>query len=237
MGVLELGATRVPPSPGRETRMPVAMWIRHQYPRGISPQPPGSGELWQLRTQDPAGVPRPGVGRVTQQTSPCVGARNNQELVTCPRAQGHPPPAWSHACEVLASWHGWGSGQPGQRTQPPVPTSGRTVTSGRPKTQGRAHGEGSPSRGRLAQPQHAVWLLERSGSEPTSHVRSRSRGRIPGGPRPLTQLRQLGPPWQAGPDTQSLGPLRPTLQPPGAGPHLMLAPSRPACGPGPICRG
>lgn len=161
MGVLELGATRVPPSPGRETRMPVAMWMRHQYPRGISPQPPGSGELWQLRTQDPAGVPRPGVGRVTQQTSPCVGARNNQELVTCPRAQGHPPPAWSHACEVPASWHGWGSGQPGQRTQPPVPTSGRTVTSGRPKTQGRAHGEGSPSR-------------EQAGPAPARRVASRT---------------------------------------------------------------
>lgn len=53
--------------------MPVAMWIRHQYPRGISPQPPGSGELWQLRTQDPAGVPRPGVGESDSANLPVCG--------------------------------------------------------------------------------------------------------------------------------------------------------------------
>lgn len=120
---------------------------------------PGSCGSCGHRTQQ--GCPGRVWGRVTQQTSPCVGARNNQELVTCPRAQGHPPPAWSHACEVLASWHGWGSGQPGQRTQPPVPTSGRTVTSGRPKTQGRAHGEGSPSR-------------EQAGPAPARRVASRT---------------------------------------------------------------
>lgn len=163
----------------------------------LAPIPPGrlspAARLREHQQQRPGWV----WGSDSANPPVCAGSRKNQERVTCPRAHGHPPPSWSHACEVPASWHGWGSSQAGQRTELPVPTSGRPVTKGLPKTQGWGTRRRLRAGSRLARPQRAGWILERSSAEPISHVRS--RGWIPGCPRPATQLQAVSPTLAGGP--------------------------------------